>query len=90
MKPIGAVKDGDDLIKKMEGRVKETKEDVGRAPPKVYKVRDTAQVKIPEGVLDKQSYKSWSSSLHKKIKNTQQQKIEHQNIKYQEDKTMNN
>ena len=68
MKPIDAVKGGDDVIKKLKESVKETQDDEGRTPPKVYKVGDTVRVKIPKGVLDKYSDKNWSSTLHKIIK----------------------
>ena len=68
MKTIGAVKGGDDFIKKLQESVKETQEDEGRTPPKVYKLGGTLRVKIPKGVLDNNSDKKWSSSLHKIIK----------------------
>ena len=48
--------------------MKETQDDEGRTPPKVYNVGDTVRVKIPKGVLDKYSDKNWSSTLHKIIK----------------------
>ena len=36
MKPIGAVKGGDDVIKKLKESLKETQKDEGRTPPKMY------------------------------------------------------
>ena len=46
MEPIGAVKDGDDVIKKLKQSLKETQEDEGRTPPKGYNLGDTVRVKI--------------------------------------------
>ena len=48
MKPIDAVKGGDDVIKKLKESVKETQDDEGRTPPKVYEHRRaTAAVSPP-------------------------------------------